>query len=121
MAQVQCSLLIDLGGVVHAAPCSLHHQFLLSIHNAKDKTVRFRVCQLLAGIMSELKEDMELDDETWDGLQSAVLARCRDKIAAVRAEAARAMVRLQVRQPPPAAPPATLHPLEPAEPLCCCA
>ena len=41
---------------------------------------------------------MEIDDELWQGLQAALLMRCRDKIAAVRAVAASAMVRLQVRE-----------------------
>ena len=71
---------------------------LVSIHNAKDKTVRHRVCHHISGVMGELKEDMEIDDELWQGLQAALLMRCRDKIAAVRAVAASAMVRLQVRE-----------------------
>jgi hypothetical protein len=75
-------------------------QFLVSIHNAKDKAVRFRACQLIAGVMSQLREDMELDDALWQALQDALLFRCRDKIAVVRAMAATAMVRLQNNEDP---------------------
>ena len=77
---------------------------MVSIHNAKDKTVRHRVCQLIAGIMTVLQEDFAISDDLWDALQAALLMRCRDKIACVRAAAATAMLRLQVRLTPPASP-----------------
>ncbi len=66
------------------------------MQNAKDKAIRYRVCQFIAGIMGELKEDMDINDELWEELQTVLLARTKDKIATVRGMAARAMVRLQV-------------------------
>ncbi len=69
---------------------------MTSIHNAKDKTVRMRVCQVISNILKELDEDMEIEDELWQSLQSALLMRSRDKIANVRVEAAKGLTRLQV-------------------------
>lgn len=66
------------------------------MHNAKDKAVRFRVCQFMANILKDLEEDTEIEEELWQGLQAALLMRVKDKIAAVRVEAVRALTRLQV-------------------------
>ncbi len=35
-------------------------QHLLSFSNAKDKAVRFRVCQLVGGVLNNMGEDMEI-------------------------------------------------------------
>lgn len=56
-----------------------------------------RVCQVISNILKELDEDMEIEDELWQSLQSALLMRSRDKIANVRVEAAKGLTRLQVR------------------------
>jgi condensin complex subunit 3 len=71
-------------------------QFVVSVHNAKDKAVRFRACQIINNILKDLDEDTEIDDELWQGLQAALLLRIRDKIALVRVEAVKALTRLQV-------------------------
>ena len=55
-----------------------------------------RVCQVISNILKELDEDMEIEDELWQSLQSALLMRSRDKIANVRVEAAKGLTRLQV-------------------------
>ena len=39
--------------------CMWFLSFCLSLHNAKDEAVRFRVCQLIAGIIDALPEDAE--------------------------------------------------------------
>lgn len=60
--------------------------------------MRFRVCQVIANILKELDEDMEIDDELWQALQTCLMARIRDKIAVVRAEAVKGLTRLQVQK-----------------------
>eukprot|EP00951_Prasinocladus_malaysianus_P045395 scaffold603667_cov52-Prasinocladus_malaysianus.AAC.1 len=68
--------------------------FLLGLVNALDKTIRFRVCQLLAGIFNDLPADAEVSGELADNLQEAMLERMKDKMPQIRAQAVRALCRL---------------------------
>ena len=83
--------------------CAAHPGLLLSptlAHaagrlDAKDKGVRLRACQLVAAVTAAMPEDAELDDALFTSLVKHLLARSRDKQAAVRAAAASALARLQ--------------------------
>ena len=55
---------------------------------ADDKAVRQRVCQVLA---AALAQQTELSPDVAEELEAALLARLRDKLPAVRAEAAKAL------------------------------
>ena len=62
---------------------------------AADKAVRFRVCQLTAGVISQLGEEAEVSDELWDVVMERMMVRLKDKVPIVRAHAAAALGRLQ--------------------------
>jgi hypothetical protein len=71
---------------------------LLPLSGAADKSVRFRICQLVASLLHGLDNDTELTDELYDELGAAMTERLRDRAPAVRMQAARALARLQVRR-----------------------
>ena len=64
---------------------------VLGFVSAVDKTVRTRACQLLTLIMHQLPE---LDEQLSVSVQSALEARLRDKLPAVRGYAATCLARL---------------------------
>ncbi|CEO97424.1 hypothetical protein PBRA_000769 [Plasmodiophora brassicae] len=70
-------------------------QKLLGFHSAKDKAVRFRVCQIIGVILSKMTDGTELSDELLDEIQSTMLLRIKDKVAAVRAMSCLCLARLQ--------------------------
>ena len=69
--------------------------FLLNLATAKDKAVRFRVCQVVAGVLNSLGADAEISDDLYERMEAVMLERLRDKVSGVRAQAARALSRLQ--------------------------
>jgi len=69
--------------------------FLLNLHTAKDKAIRFRACQIVAGVLNGLGAEAEVSDDLYDRMTEVMLERIRDKMPAVRAQAARALSRLQ--------------------------
>lgn len=69
--------------------------FLLDSHDAKDKAVRFRVCQLVNKILNNLDDDAVIDDKLADRIFETMLTRLYDKIPAVRVQAVAAVSRLQ--------------------------
>ncbi len=69
--------------------------FLLNLHTAKDKGIRFRACQIIAGVLNGLGADAEVSDELYERMTDVMLERIRDKMPPVRAQAARALSRLQ--------------------------
>ena len=69
--------------------------FLLNLATAKDKAVRFRVCQIVAGVLNSLGPDAEISDDLYERMEEVMLERLRDKAPSVRAQAARALSRLQ--------------------------
>ncbi len=83
---------------------------LLPLAGAADKSVRFRICQLVASLLHGLDNDTELTDDLYDELGAAMTERLRDRAPAVRMQAARALARLQVR--------AVRAPTR--KPRCCC-
>lgn len=70
---------------------------LVPLSGAADKAVRFRACQLVAAVLNGLSAEAGLADDLYVELSDAMTERLRDKTPAVRAEAARALARLQVR------------------------
>ena len=69
--------------------------FLLNLATAKDRAIRFRVCQLVAGVLNALGVEAEISDELYERMEEVMLDRLRDKVPVVRAQAARALSRLQ--------------------------
>ena len=62
--------------------------FLLNLHTAKDKGIRFRACQIIAGVLNGLGADAEVSDELYERMTDVMLERIRDKMPPVRAQAA---------------------------------
>ncbi len=70
-------------------------RYLLQRICAKDKAIRFRCCQLIGCILSELGPDAEVDESVFDDIRSALITRLSDTHATVRAMACAAATRLQ--------------------------
>lgn len=71
--------------------------YLLDLSNATAPAVRFRVMQILAGVLASLEDDAELEEyDLFDKITEVVLSRINDRVARVRAAAAAAACRLQV-------------------------
>ena len=68
---------------------------LVPLHDAANKAVRYRVCQIAAKILKACDAESVLDDDLWDAIQTSMTSRARDKIPAIRAQAANALERLQ--------------------------
>jgi condensin complex subunit 3 len=75
--------------------CESLIRFLLNVTAAKDRAIRFRACQMVAGILNALGPDAEISDDLYDQMEETMLERLRDNTPAVRAQAARALSRLQ--------------------------
>lgn len=70
-------------------------QFLLSISQAQDRGIRYRSCQLVCKLLSNLSEDAQIDDDLYNLIYETLLERLYDKVPAVRVQAVRALARLQ--------------------------
>jgi len=64
-------------------------------HKARDKAVRFRVCQLINRLFQSLSDDAEIDDSLYEEVYSSMQIRLRDKFPIVRVHAVLALARLQ--------------------------
>ncbi|XP_071089919.1 condensin complex subunit 3-like isoform X1 [Haliotis cracherodii] len=69
--------------------------FLLQSHSAKERGVRFRCCQLINKLLSNLGDEAQIDDELYDKIYTSMLERLRDKVPVVRMHAVLALSRLQ--------------------------
>ncbi|XP_053406509.1 condensin complex subunit 3-like [Mercenaria mercenaria] len=69
--------------------------FLLTSHSARERGVRFRCCQLINKLLTNLGEDAQIDDDLYDRLYECMLERLKDKCPMVRYHAVLAMARLQ--------------------------
>jgi Nuclear condensing complex subunits, C-term domain len=71
-------------------------QWLMSLSECADKSVRFRACQLTALILNALADDIdfEIDEEVFGG----VYARVKDRVPSVREQAVEGLYRLQEPQ-----------------------
>ncbi|BFZ07082.1 hypothetical protein BsWGS_10121 [Bradybaena similaris] len=70
-------------------------EFLLEVHSAKERAVRFRVCQLVTQLLHNLGEGAQIDDELYYRLYQCMVERLRDKCPLVRVHAVLALTRLQ--------------------------
>ena len=68
--------------------------FLLELTTAKEKAVRMRVCQIVAGILNKLPIDADISDELYYSIETRMSDRLKDKIPRVREYAARCLARL---------------------------
>jgi len=68
---------------------------LPKFHSSNNKTVRFRSCQLVHSLFSAIPTYAQLDEHIISLCTKVMLERIKDKNSNVRAQAARAMVRLQ--------------------------
>ncbi|XP_041369483.1 condensin complex subunit 3-like isoform X2 [Gigantopelta aegis] len=69
--------------------------FLLENHNACDRAVRFRCCQLINKLLNNLGDDAQIDDDLYDRIYECMLERLRDRIPVVRTQAVFSLSRLQ--------------------------
>lgn len=67
---------------------------ILQVHDANDKTVRYRACQLL-GLITDYIGESEIDDEICDEILQSMHIRLSDKVPNVRVQAVKALSRLQ--------------------------
>ena len=70
-------------------------EHLLRRSTAADKTVRWRACQMIAGIFSQLRGEAEISDILWSSVISALTPRLKDKAPLVRAWAVKAVHKFQ--------------------------
>lgn len=83
----------DFKEAAHQAVESLL-SLLLENSQAKDKTVRFRSCQVLNHVLHAMPADAEMSEELTDDLLNRLEPRLNDKVSTVRAQAVRALARL---------------------------
>ncbi len=72
--------------------------FLLKHHNARDKGVRFRCCQMINKLLLAMGEDALIDDDLYDQIYECMLQRLRDRFPLIRVQAVLAVSRLQEPQ-----------------------
>lgn len=70
-------------------------QFLIKHNDAKDKDVRYRICNFLSILLNSMGEEAIVDDELFDQISNAMLDRIQDICAKVREQAVLALARLQ--------------------------
>ncbi len=62
---------------------------------SSDKTTRKRACQLIGRTLHALPDSVEIEDDTYDTIEAALLTRVNDSIADVRTAAVKALHRLK--------------------------
>ncbi|CAL1698800.1 unnamed protein product [Somion occarium] len=82
---------VDDEDTPHSRFVALLLSYLLKGFEAKDKTVRFRVVNIVTELVSHLGE---LDEDVYEMLRSSLMARARDKESLVRAHAVTALSKL---------------------------
>ncbi|PRP79977.1 hypothetical protein PROFUN_05953 [Planoprotostelium fungivorum] len=70
-------------------------EYALKCSASKEKSVRFRSTQIVAGIINGLAPDADLSDSLWNRLLEKMSARTRDKVPIIRAQSTIALSRLQ--------------------------
>ena len=82
-------------GKNHLIPIQSVLMMYLQHHNANDKAVRFRCCQLVNKLLVFLGDDAQIDDDLYDKIYECMLQRLRDKFPVVRMQSVLALTRLQ--------------------------
>ena len=72
----------------------MHHTCFQS-HNANDRAVRYRSCQMVNKLLYQMGDEAAIDDELYDQIYECMLQRLRDKFPVVRVQAVFALSRLQ--------------------------
>jgi condensin complex subunit 3 len=69
--------------------------FLLDVHDARDKAVRYRACQLVSKIFRNMHEEATINEQLADKILTSMMTRLCDKIPIIRSQAICALSRLQ--------------------------
>ncbi len=69
--------------------------FLLDVHDARDKAIRYRACQLINKIFQNLDEEATINEQLADKILTAMMTRLCDKMPIIRSQAICALSRLQ--------------------------
>lgn len=69
--------------------------FLLEVHDSREKAVRYRACQLISKIFQNMEEETSINEELADKILTSMLTRLCDKIPMIRSQAICALSRLQ--------------------------
>lgn len=69
--------------------------FLLEVHDSREKAVRYRACQLISKIFQNMEEETSINEELADKILMSMLTRLCDKIPMIRSQAICALSRLQ--------------------------
>jgi condensin complex subunit 3 len=67
---------------------------LLKFAHAKDKAIRFRVCQIVAGLINLMPEQIEIEDDLCEQLLDTIVCRLKDKAPIVRQQAVCILARI---------------------------
>lgn len=70
-------------------------KFLAPFHLVTNSSVRLHVCRLLRLLLIDMNTEASIDDELYESLIEALLSCLKDKVSAIRIEAAKALFRLQ--------------------------
>ncbi|XP_072041085.1 condensin complex subunit 3-like [Amphiura filiformis] len=69
--------------------------FMLKVHGARDRAVRFRSCQMINKLLNSMGQEADIDDDLYTRIYDGMLIRLRDVEALVRVQAVLALARLQ--------------------------
>ena len=69
--------------------------FLLDVHDARDKAVRYRACQLISKIFQNMDEEASINEQLADRIMTSMMTRLCDKVPIIRSQAICALSRLQ--------------------------
>jgi len=69
--------------------------YLISLHNAREKAVRLRCCQLVNKMLNLLGDQADIDEDLSDSIYECMMVRLKDVYPPVRNQAALALSRLQ--------------------------
>lgn len=69
--------------------------YLVTRASAKDKAVRYRVCQLISMVVEKMGDEAEISDELFQAISDILMQRSTDQAPVVRATSVEALHRLQ--------------------------
>nr|XP_047138807.1 condensin complex subunit 3 isoform X3 [Hydra vulgaris] len=69
--------------------------FLVQNHNSRERAVRYRCCQLITKIFTNMDDDETIDEDLSDSIYECMMYRLKDKLPSIRIQAVLALNRLQ--------------------------
>lgn len=69
--------------------------FFIDHHNARDKAVRLRCCQMVNKLLNLLGDQAAIDEELCDSIYNCMMIRIKDTVPPIRVQAVLALARLQ--------------------------